>query len=71
MYNDSMTPPCYDGINCPDYCDDIDECYLNRYDCPMGKICVNTWGSYRCECTHGLKPSENGCIGINLIYLIY
>ena len=72
MYNDSMPAPCYDGINCPDYCGDIDECNLHQYDCPMGRLCVNTWGSYKCECAQGLRAVENGCEGFyNVQFFFY
>ena len=65
-YNSSMLRSCPYGVNCPDYCDDIDECVdMKRYDvqCPVDKQCSNTWGSYTCECALGFKPDENGCTG--------
>lgn len=35
-------------------CADINECELNTGICKGGGTCVNTDGSYRCECPPGL-----------------
>ncbi|XP_043914452.1 epidermal growth factor-like protein 7 isoform X2 [Protopterus annectens] len=37
---------------------DVDECYGQQHGC--AHHCVNTAGSYRCECQNGYKLSENG-----------
>ena len=40
---------------------DIDECSPTS---PCNQICVNTEGSYRCECFDGYEMDSNGnCIG--------
>lgn len=44
-----------DGANCRD----IDECMLDSELCVGGK-CVNTDGSYRCECPPGLTMDDSG-----------
>ena len=43
---------------------DINECQLNYGECKNGK-CVNTDGSYRCDCNKGYKKSgdPNVCVG--------
>ena len=35
---------------------DIDECQDGTADCPINSTCVNTKGSYRCECNEGNLP---------------
>ena len=43
---------------------DINECALKFVDCKNGK-CVNTDGSYRCDCDKGYKKSADtkDCVG--------
>ena len=52
-----------DGKNCVD----IDECLMN--DAPCGGIntlCVNSIGSYACECEHGYEFDADGaCVNID------
>ena len=72
MHNYSMELSCYGGVNCPNYCEDIDECLLNQYECPLRThMCVNTPGSYKCDCIDGLKPTENGCEGEFDLFTLY
>lgn len=41
---------------------DINECMENKTICKLG--CINTMGSYRCECPKGFKSGDSGnCIG--------
>ena len=41
-------------------CADIDECSTGEASCAGdGKTCVNTIGSYRCECPVGYEEEEN------------
>ncbi|VDK53398.1 unnamed protein product, partial [Dibothriocephalus latus] len=47
--------PGFTGINCEL---DIDECRLGTHKCEQ--ICVNTRGSYRCECKPGYEPAVPG-----------
>ncbi|XP_077303114.1 uncharacterized protein LOC143923366 isoform X2 [Lithobates pipiens] len=50
-------------------CNDIDECqddYTNNCDYYNGGSCVNTIGSYTCNCSRGYKYiSEFGCVDID------
>ncbi|XP_040211860.1 uncharacterized protein LOC120942946 [Rana temporaria] len=50
-------------------CNDIDECqddYTNNCDYYSGGSCVNTIGSYTCNCSRGYKYiSEFGCVDID------
>jgi len=45
-----------DGITCSD----IDECMTGNNKCPDS--CVNTIGSYSCECAAGLMRVDNKCV---------
>ncbi|PIO24418.1 hypothetical protein AB205_0021450, partial [Aquarana catesbeiana] len=51
------------------YCDDIDECqdrYNNNCDFYGGGSCVNTIGSYTCQCNPGFQYNEKfGCVDID------
>ena len=44
---------------------DIDECNVGRHTCPADATCVNTHGSYKCNCPSGYKLDEtsNRCDG--------
>lgn len=51
---------------------DIDECRTRPGICANGR-CINTRGSYRCECYEGFQPShtQKECIGdYSFIFLI-
>lgn len=43
--------------NVPHQCEDINECD-NR---PCSQICINTHGSYHCECIEGYVKEDNNC----------
>ncbi|CAG0918165.1 unnamed protein product [Notodromas monacha] len=68
------TPDCAVGFrkraSNPKDCEDINEC-LQYGICPMGKVCVNTPGSFRCEfllkCGTGLRIDSSGtsCEDVN------
>ena len=36
---------------------DYDECYEWDDDCDMNAVCINTYGSYECECNEGYSGS--------------
>lgn len=45
---------------------DIDECGNGDNLCQRNADCINSPGSYRCECAAGFKLSPNGaCVGKN------
>ena len=48
--------PCYRGF-CLSILTDVDECADNNGGCQQ--VCVNTMGSYECQCTHGFFLSDN------------
>ena len=51
-------------------CENIDECTLKTHTCDASATCVDTVGSYNCQCPTG--TSGNGrspCIGKNIIII--
>lgn len=45
-------------------CSDKDECKEGEDNCNKQiETCVNTIGSYRCDCKYGLKKVNNVCVG--------
>ncbi|KAL4223228.1 Immunoglobulin C-2 Type [Mactra antiquata] len=44
-------------------CADIDECNAGTSECPQNANCVNTLGSYQCNCRHGYTtaPEDGSC----------
>ncbi|XP_078490971.1 uncharacterized protein LOC100183276 [Ciona intestinalis] len=46
-------------------CVDIDECHPTRRDCPSNTVCVNTAGSFSCECTSGFQRFASDCSDID------
>eukprot|EP00795_Rhopilema_esculentum_P005941 gene5941-11289_t len=61
-----FTRYCPNGIGYNKDLSDINECLLNYGECKNGK-CVNTDGSYRCDCSKGYKKSAdpNFCVDID------
>ncbi|XP_076845192.1 latent-transforming growth factor beta-binding protein 4 isoform X2 [Brachyhypopomus gauderio] len=58
---------CRDGYRLQEkQCSDIDECEM-PWTCELHTTCVNTDGSYRCECSAGYRATEHGrqCADIN------
>uniref|UniRef100_A0A336MYP0 CSON009653 protein n=1 Tax=Culicoides sonorensis TaxID=179676 RepID=A0A336MYP0_CULSO len=46
-------------------CIDIDECREGIASCPPNSQCVNTEGSYECQCPHGfVRNSTYGCFAV-------
>ena len=41
---------------------DIDECRTYKADCSKNAWCVNTIGSYRCECMAGYRGDGRTCV---------
>ena len=49
-----------DGENTGSGCKDVNECELGTAECPDHSTCVNTVGSYECNCDDGYKKPKNG-----------
>lgn len=50
------------------FCDDIDECESKQPHCGWNKHCVNTVGSFKCECNRGLRGDfydQNFCVDVD------
>jgi hypothetical protein len=59
-----ICPEGYTQVGMTDDCRDVNECAANGNLCKNGH-CVNTKGSYKCECYEGFEVSSDGksCIG--------
>lgn len=44
-------------------CIDINECERNLMVCSENEVCVNTLGSYTCQCLSGYYKQSNSCKG--------
>ncbi|EKX42758.1 hypothetical protein GUITHDRAFT_140920 [Guillardia theta CCMP2712] len=60
-------PPGYELYNASasesGYCRDIDECKNQSDTCNrVSEVCVNTEGSYRCDCAYGYVKVNNKCV---------
>jgi hypothetical protein len=42
---------------------DIDECSLNTNNCDNNAICINTNGSFTCDCKNGYIGDGKSCQG--------
>jgi hypothetical protein len=45
------------------YIVDVDECSLYGNVCPYNGVCVNTPGSYNCNCNPGTELRGRSCVG--------
>ena len=43
---------------------DIDECMTGNYTCHQNQNCINTLGSYDCQCFQSYAPDGENCTGI-------
>ncbi|XP_052274481.1 uncharacterized protein LOC127874294 isoform X2 [Dreissena polymorpha] len=65
MYSCSPCPNGYAGVQGESDCIDINECNSSN---PCDHMCLNTEGSYSCDCEHGFRVDANNkhkCIDIN------
>ncbi|XP_028408891.1 uncharacterized protein LOC114531487 [Dendronephthya gigantea] len=51
------------GVQCSS--NDIDECSLNTHHCASNSYCVNTHGSFSCECKKGFTGNNVTCVDID------
>ncbi|XP_055635267.1 protein crumbs isoform X3 [Toxorhynchites rutilus septentrionalis] len=54
-YRCNCTGTGFEGRNCEI---DIDECYVERINCGGRGLCINTRGSFRCQCDEGMCGKE-------------
>ena len=50
---------------------DINECLTGDFVCHRNARCVNTIGSYRCDCNDGYVGDGQTCIPIGKLNMIY
>lgn len=46
---------------------DVNECDEGTDDCQDGALCVNTVGSFVCDCPAGFRLVGNTCEGMNIL----
>lgn len=51
------------------YWTDIDECELDMHDCQPSQQCINTVGTYTCQCPDGYSKIGIECVGKRRNYL--
>ncbi|KAI1288272.1 Fibulin-1 [Halotydeus destructor] len=59
---------CPDGMRPNTYfqgCVDIDECQDNKDSCKSNETCVNTHGSFHCDCARGFEMKDGVCQDVN------
>ena len=44
-------------------CSDVDECKTSNGSCPENSKCVNTLGSFECQCQRGYEKINGSCKG--------
>ena len=42
---------------------DVDECEQNQHNCHTNAACMNTVGSYTCQCNTGFQGDGRNCTG--------
>ncbi|XP_033647128.1 neurogenic locus notch homolog protein 1-like isoform X1 [Asterias rubens] len=50
-----------DGVRCRD----INECLTGNYECHQNATCINTVGSYECQCNQGFVGDGKRCVPID------
>ncbi|XP_072172571.1 uncharacterized protein [Diadema setosum] len=55
----------------PKTCEDANECIDGSHNCSDDRICINTLGSYRCECPDmSYEATDGACIAANTFPLV-
>lgn len=50
-------------------CAELDECSTGTHDCDVNAECVNTEGSYKCQCREGYKGNGYQCSRMSFLFL--
>ena len=54
------------------HCIDINECFKHTHNCATNENCINTIGSFLCECSSGYEWDENdACVGQFITLLLF
>jgi len=46
-------------------CSDINECETGDFECDDNAECINTEGSYECNCNNGYEGDGKNCFDVN------
>nr|XP_032818229.1 neurogenic locus notch homolog protein 1-like [Petromyzon marinus] len=46
-------------------CEDENECSMGKHNCTVQQTCINTAGSYNCQCNQGYQQTGSTCVDIN------
>ena len=50
---------------------DVDECDNNLHNCHVNADCINTIGSFYCDCRNGFNGNGTYCYGMYFLLLSY
>lgn len=56
---------------CFSLCTDDDECATGEANCDVNAKCINTMGSYKCDCVPGYSGDGYTCRGLSLYTMSY
>lgn len=58
---------------CVGVCTDVDECELSLHNCQPSQECINTLGTFTCQCPDGYSKIGQECVGKSklLSYLLF
>ena len=52
------------------FCADINECVRDSINCGLNAACINTNGSYRCDCNIGFYRNGSDCCKLSAIIML-
>ena len=67
VFGNCTCNPGWEGANCGT---DIDECALDTDGCPVNSECIDTPGSFRCQCNDGFVFGSDGACRGKLRFLL-
>jgi len=65
VYKYSLSHIGYEDLGTLEGCVNIDECSEPSVNCTVKSTCIDTDGSYVCQCLFGYRDTGNGCVNID------